>query len=78
VMVREAKQQGGVSAGDETMAKNIQISLASRVQDASARFRKKQSTYLKSRHCYPSWPLGKCCNTRLDRITRTGGCCGAF
>ncbi|KAH8428387.1 t-SNARE syntaxin TLG2 [Aspergillus melleus] len=46
-MVREAKQQGSVSNGDETMAKNIQISLASRVQDASARFRKKQSTYLK-------------------------------
>ncbi|KAF9890905.1 hypothetical protein FE257_005481 [Aspergillus nanangensis] len=46
-MVREAKQQGGVSSGDETMAKNIQISLASRVQEASARFRKKQSTYLK-------------------------------
>ncbi|KAI9367534.1 t-SNARE [Aspergillus egyptiacus] len=47
VMVHEAKQQGGVSSGDETMAKNIQISLASRVQEASARFRKKQSTYLK-------------------------------
>ncbi|BCR83333.1 t-SNARE syntaxin TLG2 [Aspergillus chevalieri] len=47
VMVREAKMQGRVSAGDETMAKNIQISLAARVQDASARFRKKQSTYLK-------------------------------
>ncbi|PLB54836.1 t-SNARE [Aspergillus steynii IBT 23096] len=46
-MVRDAKQQGGVTNGDETMAKNIQISLASRVQDASARFRKKQSTYLK-------------------------------
>lgn len=46
-MVREAKQQGRVSAGDETMAKNIQISLAARVQEASARFRKKQSTYLK-------------------------------
>ncbi|KKK22670.1 hypothetical protein P175DRAFT_0427181 [Aspergillus ochraceoroseus IBT 24754] len=47
LMVREAKQQGGVSSGDETMAKNIQISLASRVQEASARFRKKQSIYLK-------------------------------
>ncbi|KAL3452441.1 t-SNARE [Aspergillus insuetus] len=47
LMVCEAKQQGGVSSGDETMAKNIQISLASRVQDASARFRKKQSTYLR-------------------------------
>ena len=48
VMVREAKQQGGVSKGDETMAKNLQISLAARVQEASAGFRKKQSTYLKS------------------------------
>ena len=47
-MVREAKQHGGVSSGEETMARNLQISLASRVQDASARFRKKQSTYLKS------------------------------
>ena len=47
-MVRDAKQQGGVSKGDETMARNIQISLASRVQEVSASFRKKQSTYLKS------------------------------
>ncbi|EYE99903.1 t-SNARE syntaxin TLG2 [Aspergillus ruber CBS 135680] len=47
IMVQEAKMEGRVSAGDETMAKNIQISLAARVQDASARFRKKQSTYLK-------------------------------
>lgn len=48
MMVRESRQQGGVGKGDETMAKNIQISLASRVQEASAGFRKKQSTYLKS------------------------------
>lgn len=47
-MVREAKQHDGVSRGDETMARNIQISLASRVQEASAEFRKKQSIYLKS------------------------------
>ncbi|PYH40773.1 t-SNARE syntaxin TLG2 [Aspergillus saccharolyticus JOP 1030-1] len=47
IMVRDAKQQGGVSSGDETMAKNLQISLAARVQEASARFRKKQSNYLK-------------------------------
>ncbi|PGH17683.1 hypothetical protein AJ79_01045 [Helicocarpus griseus UAMH5409] len=46
-MVNEQKQQGGASKGDETMAKNIQISLAARVQEASAGFRKKQSTYLK-------------------------------
>ncbi|PYH96794.1 t-SNARE [Aspergillus ellipticus CBS 707.79] len=47
LMVREARQQGTSSSGDETMAKNLQISLAQRVQEASARFRKKQSTYLK-------------------------------
>jgi len=49
-MVREAKGQGGgaMSRAEETMAKNIQISLASRVQEASATFRKKQSAYLKS------------------------------
>ncbi|QSS59131.1 t-SNARE [Histoplasma capsulatum] len=46
-MVKEQKQHGGVSKSDEMMAKNIQISLASRVQEASAGFRKKQSTYLK-------------------------------
>ncbi|KAK2755028.1 hypothetical protein FQN54_006556 [Arachnomyces sp. PD_36] len=47
MMVRDSRQQGGVGKGDETMARNIQISLASRVQEASAGFRKKQSTYLK-------------------------------
>lgn len=53
MMVRDAKQHGGgVSAGDETMAKNIQISLAARVQEASAGFRKKQSTYLKSKDTF--------------------------
>lgn len=46
-MVRESKQQGGISKGEETMARNIQISLAGRVQEASAGFRKKQSAYLK-------------------------------
>jgi syntaxin 16 len=47
-MARESKHQGGISRGEETMAKNIQISLAGRVQEASAGFRKKQSAYLKS------------------------------
>jgi syntaxin 16 len=46
-MVRESKQSGNISRAEETMAKNIQISLATRVQDASANFRKKQSAYLK-------------------------------
>ncbi|KAI4173179.1 MAG: hypothetical protein LQ343_003106 [Gyalolechia ehrenbergii] len=47
IMVRDARRHEGVSRGDETMARNIQISLASRVQEASAGFRKKQSNYLK-------------------------------
>ena len=47
-MVRESQQSGTISRAEETMAKNIQISLAARVQDASANFRKKQSAYLKS------------------------------
>lgn len=47
-MVRDSKRQGQVTRADETMARNIQINLAARVQEASATFRKKQSTYLKS------------------------------
>lgn len=47
-MVRESKQAGTITKAEETMAKNIQISLATRVQEASATFRKKQSSYLKS------------------------------
>ena len=48
MMVRDAKHQGNVTQADETMARNIQINLASRVQEVSAGFRKKQSNYLKS------------------------------
>jgi len=47
-MVREAKQQGNINQGEEVMAQNLKISLASRVGEVSAMFRKKQSTYLKS------------------------------
>ena len=50
MMVRDAKTQGNVTQADETMARNIQINLASRVQEVSAGFRKKQSNYLKSMH----------------------------
>ncbi|KAF3483638.1 t-SNARE affecting a late Golgi compartment protein 2 [Arthroderma uncinatum] len=47
-MARDAREQGsGVNKGEDTMARNLQISLAARVQEASAGFRKKQSTYLK-------------------------------
>ena len=55
-MVRDAKHHGGVSKGDETMARNVQISLASKVQDVSAAFRKKQSNYLKSLSTCKSLP----------------------
>jgi len=46
-MVREAKQQGNINQGEEVMAQNLKISLATRVGDVSAMFRKKQSAYLK-------------------------------
>lgn len=45
-MIKEARQAGTLNKGDEVMAKNIQIALAARVQDVSATFRKKQSSYL--------------------------------
>lgn len=48
MMVREANQQGTITNGEEIMAKNLKISLASRVGDVSAMFRKKQAAYLKS------------------------------
>lgn len=48
MMVREAKQQGNINQGEEIMAKNLKISLASRVGEVSAMFRKKQAAYLKS------------------------------
>lgn len=57
MMVRESKHQGGISKGEETMAKNIQISLAGRVQEASAGFRKKQSAYLKSMSSQPIYTI---------------------
>ncbi|KAK5656157.1 hypothetical protein OQA88_4917 [Cercophora sp. LCS_1] len=46
-MVREGKAAAQMSRADEVMAKNIQVNLASRVQEASSGFRKKQSNYLK-------------------------------
>ncbi|KXS95261.1 hypothetical protein AC578_9462 [Pseudocercospora eumusae] len=48
-MVQEQHQQSGgvLSSADATMAKNLKMSLASRVGEVSTLFRKKQSTYLK-------------------------------
>lgn len=48
VMVREADQQGNLNKGEETMAQNLKISLATRVGDVSSLFRKKQTSYMKS------------------------------
>jgi len=47
-IVREGKSSPqGLTSAEETMARNIQVSLAAKVQEASAGFRKKQSAYLK-------------------------------
>ncbi|KAH8153120.1 uncharacterized protein LAJ45_02707 [Morchella importuna] len=45
IMVNSAA--GEVSRAEEAMSKNIQINLATKVQEASTSFRKKQSAYLK-------------------------------
>lgn len=48
-MVKESRSSAqGMTSAEETMANNIQVSLAAKVQEASAGFRKKQSAYLKS------------------------------
>lgn len=47
-VVKESKNTGGISNAEEKMARNLKINLATRVGDASALFRKKQSAYLKS------------------------------
>ena len=48
-LLREQQQQqgGNLSQADEKMAKNLKISLATRVGEVSTSFRKKQSAYLK-------------------------------
>ncbi|EKG12168.1 hypothetical protein MPH_10732 [Macrophomina phaseolina MS6] len=56
-MLREsAQREGGTSKGEEIMARNLKTSLASRVGESSAAFRKKQSAYLKSMHLLPTSP----------------------
>jgi syntaxin 16 len=70
-MVREGKSQGTMSRAEEVMAQNIQSSLASRIQEASAGFRKKQSTYLKSEFKKVLLNQSACRNT--DRCNRTEG-----
>ena len=48
MMVRDAQRQGNISNSDEVMARNLKVSLAAKVGDVSATFRKKQAAYLKS------------------------------
>lgn len=50
VMLKDGQGQGAAGRGEETMAKNLKISLATRVGDVSALFRKKQTAYMKSKH----------------------------
>jgi syntaxin 16 len=67
MMVREAKQQGSINQGEEVMAQNLKISLATRVGEVSAMFRKKQAAYLKSE----LWPDPCCSPHCADIATRT-------
>lgn len=54
-LVTEAKlSPKGLSKENEAMAKNLQVSLAARVQEASANFRKRQSNFLKSKALNPA------------------------
>ncbi|KAI5249342.1 t-SNARE [Aureobasidium subglaciale] len=46
-MVKESQRTASLSRGEETMAQNLKVSLATKVGDSSALFRKKQSAYLK-------------------------------
>lgn len=64
------QQQGGISAGEEKMAQNLKISLATRVGDVSALFRKKQTAYMKSesRTCHS--PKFYAENYRITNIRR--------
>ncbi|KAL9050471.1 MAG: hypothetical protein Q9162_006618 [Coniocarpon cinnabarinum] len=44
---KESRQHGYVNQSEEVISRNLQISLATRVGEVSASFRKKQSSYLK-------------------------------
>ena len=47
-MIKDVERQAkGLTGAEATMARNIQISLASKVQESSTQFRKKQSSYLR-------------------------------
>jgi len=65
-MVKESHQTGSLSRGEETMAQNLKVSLATKVGDSSALFRKKQSAYLRSTYLPSSskhFRTNNCCRT---------------
>ncbi|GAB7339782.1 hypothetical protein MBLNU457_6336t1 [Dothideomycetes sp. NU457] len=62
-LVKESAQSGGITRGEETMAKNLQTSLATKVADVSTLFRKRQTAYLKKMRA-----LGGM-DTSLDRVS---------
>ena len=70
-MVKDTKQKGDMSKAEETMAKNLQMSLATKVGEVSATFRKKQSSYLKSESRVSSDVLIGCKLTSLSRTPRS-------
>jgi syntaxin 16 len=55
------EHRGGLTKEDETMARNLKISLASRVSEVSTTFRKKQTAYLKKLRSLGGRP----CDARL-------------
>ncbi|OAA64592.1 snare complex subunit [Niveomyces insectorum RCEF 264] len=78
-MVREGTSQNTLSRADETMARNVQVALAARVQEASATFRKKQSAYLKKLKGLSGGPgLAAAAVAGGDRVpTPVGGASGS-
>ena len=56
-LLKEEQVRGQLGDGEEKMARNLKIALATRVQEASTQFRKKQSAYLRSMYT----PTFGCC-----------------
>lgn len=76
-MLREsAQREGGSTKGEEVMARNLKVSLATRVGESSAAFRKKQSAYLRSMYSLflvPIWHEDKTRLTNFAELRALGG-----
>lgn len=64
VQEQARSRAGGLSKEDETMARNLKISLATRVGDVSTTFRKKQTAYLKKLRSLGGMPALDAGNSR--------------